>query len=192
MHLNRDTSLLLIVDLQAGLIPVLDGGEQAVDEAIWTAGVAEALGIPVWVTEQYPQGLGGSEPRLIEALGEHRLWNKCHFDAHHEHEFAQALESSGRRQIVLCGAEAHICVLQTGLGLLTAGYDVYLLAEASASRRAEEAALAGRRLEREGARIISADMAAYEWLKRCDNETFKRVHRAFLRPRASRTLRFFT
>lgn len=191
MHLKRDESLLLIVDLQAGLLPVIDGGEQAVDEAIWMAGVAEALDVPVWVTEQYPRGLGGSEPRLLEALGEHRLWNKCHFDAHHEQEFAQALEASGRRQVVLCGSEAHICVLQTGLGLLEAGYEVYLLAEASVSRRFDEAALAARRLEREGGRLVSADMAAYEWLKRCDSETFKRLHRDFLRPRASRELRFF-
>lgn len=191
MLLNRDKSLLLIVDLQAGLLPVIDGGEQAVNEAIWIGGVAEALEIPVWVTEQNPKGLGGSEPRLLEGLGEHQLWTKCHFDAHHEREFAQALEATGRRQIVLCGSEAHICVLQTGLGLLAAGYDVYLLADASVSRRAGEAALAGRRIERAGGCIVSADMVAYEWLKRCDSPTFKEVHREFLRPRASRTLRFY-
>ncbi|MDR5868523.1 isochorismatase family protein [Halomonas koreensis] len=191
MRLTRDAGLLLIVDLQAGLMPVVDGGEQALREAGWLAGVAEALGVPVWLTEQYPAGLGGSDPRLLEALGAHRRWEKVHFDAHAEPAFAEALAASGRRQVVLCGAEAHICVLQTGLGLLAAGYEVAWLSEAAVSRRADEAALARRRLEAAGGQAVSADMVAYEWLERCDEARFKDIHRRFLKGRAPRPLRFF-
>lgn len=191
MRLKSEESLLLIVDLQAGLLPVVDGGEQAVVEAAWLGGVAQALAVPVWVTEQYPEGLGGSEPRLLEALRGHRLWHKVHFNAHAEPDFAAALAESGRRQVVLCGSEAHICVLQTGLGLLEAGYEVYWLSEASVSRRASEAQLARERMVRCGAVPVSADMVAYEWLHRCDDERFKDVHRRFLKPRSARPLRFF-
>ncbi|EWG99510.1 isochorismatase family protein [Halomonas sp. BC04] len=191
MRLKCEESLLLIVDLQAGLLPVVDGGEQAVAEAAWLGGVAEALSVPVWVTEQYPEGLGGSEPRLLEALHGSRLWQKVHFNAHAEPDFAAALAESGKRKVVLCGSEAHICVMQTGLGLLEAGYEVYWLSEASVSRRAGDAQLARERMVRCGAVPVSADMVAYEWLERCDDERFKDVHRRFLKPRSARPLRFF-
>ncbi|MCG6658244.1 isochorismatase family protein [Halomonas campisalis] len=191
MRIQDDKSLLLIVDLQAGLLPVIEGGDQAVSEAAWLGGVAQALEVPVWVTEQYPKGMGGSEPRLLEALPGHRLWQKVHFNAHEEPDFAGALADSGRRQIVLCGSEAHICVMQTGLGLLEAGYEVYWLSDAAVSRRAEEASLARERMTRSGAVPVSADMVAYEWLHRCDSERFKDVHRRFLKPRSARPLRFF-
>lgn len=190
MRLMREGSLLLIVDLQAGLLPVIENGDQAVNEAAWLGGLATSLEVPVWVTEQYPQGLGGSEPRLLEALPGHRLWQKTHFGAHDEPEFARALAESGRRQIVLCGTEAHICVLQTGLGLLEAGYEVYWLVEASASRRAAEARLARERAVQAGAVAVSADMVAYEWLHRCDDERFKQAHRHFLKGRSARPLVF--
>ncbi|MGQ4878312.1 isochorismatase family protein [Billgrantia sp. LNSP4103-1] len=191
MRLKAQESLLLIIDLQAGLLPVIDGGNQAVAEASWLGGVACALSIPVWLTEQYPQGLGGTDPRLLEALPDIRLWRKMHFNAHAEPDFARALASSGRRQIVLSGSEAHICVMQTGLGLLEAGYEVYWLGEAAVSRRAEEAKLARERMVSAGATPVSADMVAYEWLERCDDERFRQIHQRFLKPRASRPLRFF-
>ncbi|MDX1467149.1 MAG: isochorismatase family protein [Halomonas sp.] len=190
MRLSREKSLLLIVDLQAGLLPVIEHGEQAVSEAAWLGALAGSLEVPVWVTEQYPQGLGGSEPRLLEALPEHRLWQKCHFGAHDEPAFAEALAQSGRRQVVLCGTEAHICVMQTGLGLLEAGYEVFWLVEATASRRAGEARLARERMTQAGAVAVSADMVAYEWLERCDDERFKQAHRRFLKGRSARPLTF--
>lgn len=191
MRLVRENSLLLVVDLQAGLLPVIDGGDQAVTETAWLGGIANALEIPIWLTEQYPQGLGGSAPALLEALPNHTLWQKVHFNAHAEKDFSAALAESGRRQVVLCGSEAHICVMQTGLGLLAAGYEVYWLSEACVSRRAEEALLARERMSRSGAIPVSADMVAYEWLERCDSESFRQIHRSFLKPRSPRPLRFF-
>ena len=191
MRLMRENSLLLIVDLQAGLLPVIEGGDQAVTETAWLGGIADALEIPIWLTEQYPQGLGGTALALLEALPNHTLWQKLHFNAHAETDFAAALAESGRRQVVLCGSEAHICVMQTGLGLLAAGYEVYWLSEACVSRRAAEASLARERMSRSGATPVSADMVAYEWLERCDSESFRQIHRSFLKPRSPRALRFF-
>ncbi|WP_280554678.1 isochorismatase family protein [Halomonas sp. 25-S5] len=190
MRLTREKSLLLIVDLQAGLLPVIEHGDQAVTEAAWLGGMAGELEVPVWVTEQYPEGLGGSEERLLEALPAHRLWHKVHFDAHAEPAFAEAMAAGDRRQVVLCGTEAHICVMQTGLGLLEAGYEVYWLVEACASRRAGEARLAKERMVQAGAVPVSADMVAYEWLHRCDDVRFKQAHRHFLRERSARPLVF--
>lgn len=190
MRLDCTTSLLLIVDLQTGLLPVIDGGEQAVEEAAWLAGLARTLDVPVWLTEQYPVGLGAVDSRLLAAAPEAHRWEKVHFDAQQEPPFAKALAELGRKQVVICGSEAHICVLQTALGLLASDYRVYWLAEACASRRHDEARLARERVVAAGGVVISADMAAYEWLERCDDERFKSAHRAFLKPRATRLLRF--
>lgn len=191
MRLQCDNSLLLMVDFQAGLLPVIDGGEQAVNAASWLGGIAELLDVPIWLTEQNPERLGGTAPSLLASLQNHRLWQKHHFGVMEEEEFSAALKATGKTQIVLCGTEAHICVLQTGLGLLEAGYELYWLTEASASRRPQEAALARERVCANGAVAVSADMVAYEWLHRCDTAQFKEAHQRFLKPRSACPVRFF-
>ncbi|MBZ5486956.1 isochorismatase family protein [Halomonas aquamarina] len=191
MRLYREKSLLLIVDLQLGLLPVIDGKRQAVTEANWLAQVAERLDVPVWITEQSSEKLGETAPTLLESLTEYRRWQKKHFNAMENTDFSHALGEAGKGQIVICGAEAHICVLQSALGLLEAGYQVYWLSEASASRRREEAALARERACHHGAVSVSADMVAYEWLRQCDTDLFREAHQRFLKPRSARTLTFF-
>lgn len=191
MRLHHQQSLLLVVDFQAGLLPVIEGGEAALEEAGWLAGVAEALQVPVWLTEQYPERLGGTAPSLLSTLGEHKVWQKRHFSVMEEPEFVDALQAQGTRQILICGTEAHICVLQSALGLLEAGYEVFWLSEATASRRKDEARLARERACANGAVVVTADMVAYEWLHRCDTATFKEVHQRFLKPRSPREVTFF-
>lgn len=191
MLLQREKSLLLMVDFQAGLLPVVDGGQEAVNEAAWLGEMACLLEVPVWLTEQSPEKLGGSSASLLACLNNYRLWQKQHFGAMEEAEFREALNATGKTQIVLCGTEAHICVLQTGLGLLEAGYDLYWLSEASASRRVQEASLARERACASGAVAVTTDMVAYEWLHCCDTALFKEAHQRLLKPRSSRLVRFF-
>ena len=191
MQLQREKSLLLMVDFQAGLLPVIEGGQEAVTEAAWLGEMACLLEVPVWLTEQNPEKLGGTAPSLLAALNDYLLWQKQHFSVMAEAEFESALKASGKTQIVLCGTEAHICVLQTGLGMLAAGYELYWLSEASASRRPQEATMARERACASGAVAVTADMVAYEWLHRCDTTLFKEAHQRFLKPRASRPVRFF-
>ncbi|WP_336275167.1 isochorismatase family protein [Vreelandella indica] len=191
MQLQREKSLLLMVDFQAGLLPVIEGGQEAVTEAAWLGEMACLLEVPVWLTEQNPEKLGGTAPSLLAALNDYQLWQKQHFSVMAEAEFESTLKASGKTQIVLCGTEAHICVLQTGLGMLAAGYELYWLSEASASRRPQEATMARERACASGAVAVTADMVAYEWLHRCDTTLFKEAHQRFLKPRASRPVRFF-
>lgn len=191
MRLHHQQSLLLVVDFQAGLLPVIEGGEAALEEAAWLAGIAETLKVPVWLTEQYPERLGGTAPALLAALRKHEIWQKLHFSVMEEAEFVHALKAQEVRQIVICGTEAHICVLQSALGLLEAGYEVFWLSEATASRRKDEARLARERACANGAVAVTADMVAYEWLHRCDTAEFKQVHQRFLKPRSPRAVTFF-
>lgn len=191
MRLERGKSVLLMVDFQAGLLPAIDGGDEAIAEAHWLYGVADALEVPVWLTEQMPEKLGGTAAALLAERSAPTIWQKQHFAVTEEAAFREALSASGRQQVVLCGTEAHICVLQTALGLLADGYAVYWLSEATASRRSEEARMARERACALGAQAVSADMVAYEWLHRCDSASFSAVHRQFLKPRAWQAVRFF-
>jgi len=191
VRLDQTQSVLLMVDFQAGLLPVIEGGDNAIQEAAWLAGIANYLQVPVWLTEQYPERLGGTDARLLSGLGAHQTWQKLHFSVTEEPAFTQALAALGRKQVVICGTEAHICVLQSALGLLEAGYKVFWLSEAAASRRPEEARLARERACANGATAVSADMVAYEWLYRCDTATFKEIHRHFLKPRSAQTVTFY-
>ncbi|ALM53879.1 isochorismatase family protein [Halomonas huangheensis] len=190
MLIERERSLLLIVDVQSGLMPVIERADQAVTEISWLVAVAEHLEVPVWYTEQYPKGLGATEARLAAALpaSAHRLI-KCHFNACREPGVIDTLRESGRTQIVIAGAEAHICVLQTALGLREQGFEVLWLVEGCVSRRMDEARLARDRLVQAGGVAVSADMVAYEWLERCDDAIFREVHHRLLKPRSRRPLR---
>ena len=127
------------------------------------------------VHEHYPQGLGVTVEPLqapMAAAGA-TVIEKIHFGATREPGFLERLRGFGRSQIVLTGMEAHICVLQTGLGLLEAGFALAVVADASASRtRANrEAGLA--RLARHGAEIVTTEMVIYEWLERAGTADFR-------------------
>lgn len=190
MLMDPERSLLLIVDVQSGLMPVIERADQAVSEISWLVAVAEHLAVPVWCTEQNPEGLGPTEPRLASVLpASTRGIVKRHFNACREPGFVEGLEELSRSQVVIAGAEAHICVLQTALGLCEQGFEVFWLIEGCVSRRLEEARLARERLVQAGGVVVSADMVAYEWLQRCDDNTFRDVHRRLLKPRAGRPLR---
>ncbi|MGQ7246862.1 isochorismatase family protein [Halomonas sp. V046] len=190
MLIDPSRSALLVVDVQTGLMPVIERADQAVTEIAWLAAVAEHLAVPVWLTEQYPEGLGPTEPRLRDALPQTvPVFIKQHFDACRAADFVAHLEASERRQIVIAGAEAHICVLQTALGLRQRGLEVFWLVEGCVSRRLDEAKLARERLLQAGGVAVSADMVAYEWLETCSGETFREIHRRLLKPRAGRPLR---
>ena len=151
-------SLLLVVDVQARLAPAIDEGAAAVENNRRLLQAAPRLQVPVLVTEHYPQGLGATVEPLqapMAAAGA-TVIEKIHFGATREPGFLERLRGFGRRQIVLTGMEAHICVLQTGLGLLEAGFALAVVADASSSRtRANrEAGLA--RLARAGAGATGA------------------------------------
>ena len=174
MQIDRGRSALVLVDYQARLMPSIAGGDTAVAEAVFLARVACALGVPVVGTEQNPQGLG---PNVAEmrALCEYTL-PKMHFDATAD-GLADALRS-GRpwlTQVVVAGCEAHVCLLQTALGLLAAGLQVAVVPDACASRRPADKALAMQRLLHSGATLVSAEMVAFEWLRSCRSPQFKAV-----------------
>lgn len=163
-------SLLLLVDFQARLMPSISGGEAAVANALKLAGAARLLDIPVLATEQNPAGLGPNVEAIRVAAA--ATLEKRHFDATREAGWA-AFPPKGRKHAVVAGCEAHVCVLQTVMGLLSKGYAVRLVADAIGSRLPENRSAALERAATKGAEIVTTEMVIFEWLGSCDHPRFR-------------------
>jgi nicotinamidase-related amidase len=180
MLISADNSLLLLIDLQERLAPAIQDIDTVLRHNLWLTAVAQRLAVPVGATVQYPSGLGPLVPELGAAIPPDRVVEKIHFSAVVD-GCLERLPDFSRRQIVLTGTEAHVCVLQTALGLRALSKEVFVVAEAVGSRRATDKDLALARLRQEGCRIVSREMVAFEWLHKAGTDVFRQISREFLR-----------
>lgn len=181
MLMHAEHATLLIIDLQERLVGALDQGAEVVAHATWLLGVAARLDVPVLATEQYPRGLGRTVAALATLIPPGATLEKLAFSAAAEPALPARLTAGGRRQCVIAGAEAHVCVLQTALGLRAQGFEVFLVAEAVGSRRTDDKALGLQRARDAGCSVVSREMVAFEWLERAGTDTFRAVSRDFIR-----------
>ena len=175
MHtLNARSSALVLVDYQERLMPMIHEGAQAVARGVFLGRTAQVLGIPVLGTEQNPGRLGANAAE-IRALCASTL-PKTHFDAC-EDGLIPALRQAhpALEQVVVAGCEAHVCLLQTALGLLRAGLAVWVVGNACGSRRAGDHSAALARLGQAGATVVTHEMVAFEWLGHCGHPRFRDV-----------------
>src|SRR5690606_21265185 len=174
--LAASDSLLILVDIQEKFRPAITGMEDLVRRAEILTRSAIRLGIPVLVSEQYPKALGPTVPELRRWLPENQVYfPKMCFSSLGCDPLRQALTDAGRRQVVLAGIEAHVCVMQTGLDLIGAGFRVYVAVDAVSSRKAADRESALRRLERRGAALVTTEMAVIEWLGKATTTEFKEI-----------------
>lgn len=169
-------SVLLLIDIQTRLArampaKVLGRLQRNTGRLLKSAAV---LRVPVFASEQYPQGLGGIEPEILNLLPEDtQRYEKTGFSLAHAGGFLADLATAGRRQAILAGMEAHICVLQTALALLHEGFQVFIVADAVCSRRRESYETALERLRHAGAVVCDAESVLFEWLRDARHEQFK-------------------
>lgn len=173
-------SRLVVVDVQEKLAPAIDASARVVAGVTWLVQVAQRLGVPVAATEQYPKGLGRTVAPLRALLPPEAIGEKLAFSAA-EDGCLDALPGAGRTQAVLVGMEAHVCVLQTALGLAAAGCEVFVVADAVGSRAPADLALALERMRAGGIAIVTREMVAFEWLHAAGSERFRAISREFLR-----------
>lgn len=171
-----EQSVLLIVDIQDRLTSIMP--DKVVSRVRRHTGMllraAGLLDVPVIATEQYPQGLGQLEEdlaRLIPA-GSARYEKTC-FSCTDVEELQQRLSTMGRRQIIIAGIEAHICVLQTALDLRQAGHEVFVVGDAVCSRNRENYENALQRLRHAEVVISDAESVVFEWLRDSKHPHFK-------------------
>jgi nicotinamidase-related amidase len=172
--LTAEGAVLLLVDLQQRLMPVIHDHDAVVARAVRLAEAAQLLDVPIRATEQYPAGLGPTVPPL--AAYPQATLTKTTFSAAADPGFA-ALLPAGSGQVVVAGCEAHVCVLQTVLDLLGAGRRVVLAADATGSRDPADKAVAVERARQHGAEIVTSEMVLFEWLRDARHPKFREVQK---------------
>jgi nicotinamidase-related amidase len=176
LRLDRARAAVLVVDIQSRLTPAMppDTLARVLKYTRALVGAAKELGLPVLATEQYPKGLGPLVAEVREVLPSPPL-EKVHFSCGADPAFAAALEKTGRRQVIVCGMETHVCVFQTVRDLVAAGYEVHVCADAVSSRT-EEHRRVGLELCREAGAIVTlAETAIFDLLHRAATDEFRKV-----------------
>lgn len=174
MLLTAEGAALLLIDLQQRLMPVIHDNEAVVARAVRLAEAARLLDVPVFATEQNPAGLG---PTVAPLLAYPRaVLSKTAFSAAADPGLA-ALLPPGTAEIVVAGCEAHVCVLQTVLGLRACGHRVLLAADATGSRDPADRAAAIDRARQHGAEIVTSEMVLFEWLRDSRHPKFREVQK---------------
>lgn len=168
--ISPSLATLVIIDVQARLAPAIAEGASLIDNTRRLVDAAAQLGLPVIMTEQNPDGLGGTVPELA---GSGPVISKMSFDCCAEPAFLAAI--AGERDLVICGCEAHVCVLQTVITLLSHRRRVYVVQDAVGSRRAESKSVAITRMQRHGAEIVTTEMVVFEWLRTASHPRFRPV-----------------
>lgn len=181
MLLRARDSLLLVVDVQEKLAPHVDEHERVIEGCAWLLGVARAIGVPVLVSEHYPEGIGATVPALRALVGTGEVMRKDHFSCVAEPACRARIEAAGRGQIVIAGMEAHVCVMQTALDLAAAGRAVHVVADAISSRRPRDAEIALARMRGAGVVPVTREMVLFEWAERGATPLFRELHRGFLK-----------
>ena len=193
MLLDVEDCQLVLVDYQGRLMPAIHEGEAVMERARFLATMAQLLDVPAWGTEQNPAKLGENTPEL-KALCR-RTFPKMHFDATQsdllgalrpparaasgnarslpKHLQKPAAPTPTRQTLVVAGCEAHVCLLQTALGLLEQEFDVWVVTDACSSRRERDRDAAFDRLAGNGVELVTSEMVAFEWLRDCEHPRFR-------------------
>lgn len=181
MLIEANKSALLLIDVQEKLLPGVFDNEKLVANCKWLLGVAQLMDIPVMASEQYPQGVGPTVPVLRDMIPESDVIGKTHFSCADAPECSARIDELDREQVVICGMEAHVCVMQSALRLQAQGKQVYVVSDAISARNPVDTAAAIERMREEGIKMVTREMVGFEWIGRSDAPQFKEFSMNFLR-----------
>lgn len=172
---TRASAHLLVIDIQSKLVPTIHAAERLIARSAFLIKAARYMQVPITVTEQYPKGLGPTDTALMALCGtETPVFAKTAFSALKDDAIrAHVTRDPARKDLVLIGMEAHVCVLQTAMDGLAAGFNLFVVEDAIGSRSPHDPPLATARLRQAGAQIVSAEMVFFELLERSGTDAFK-------------------
>jgi len=182
MLISAENSALLLIDVQEKLLPGVHNSEALTESCRWLIEMAKLMQVPVLASEQYPQGVGPTTGTLKELLPEACFTGKTVFSCADSEECMQQITAADREVIVICGMEAHVCVLQTALGLKEKGHKVFVVADAISARNPVDTEYAIERMREEGIRVVTREMVGFEWIRRSDAPEFRTFSKEFLQP----------
>jgi len=173
--LTNHSAVLVVVDMQKNLLKAIAKRERVVS---CTAKLIESFHIfnmPIIHTEQFSRLLGPTIKPLQHLLGSNKAIHKMNFNCCLEPDFMTALLKSEAKQIVLCGIETHICVLQTALSLQEMGYQIYLAADACGTRKKLDNKHAIEAMLRFGVQVGTAEMIIFQILQTAESKEYKKI-----------------
>ncbi len=173
--LTLENTALIIIDVQEKLWRVMCEKEKLLDNLQRMIRGAQVLNIPIITTEQYPQGLGPTVPEISNLLSGSKPIAKLSFSCCGDTKFLHEIRRTDRKQLLITGIESHVCVYQTAIDLLNAGYEIQAVTECISSRTPENRELGLRRIEGAGGKLTGVEMALFELLKVAEGEKFKAV-----------------
>ncbi len=171
--LNKDDTVIVIVDIQERLAAVMSERKKVVDNCLHLIEAAKLLRLPVILNEQYPKGLGHTVGEIINALPDIDPIEKIAFSCCGQAAFFDRLSALGRKKIVLCGMETHVCVLQSCLDLIKAGYAVHVVSDAVCSRTKANFKTAIEFMRDAGSVITCTETVLFQLLERADTGEFR-------------------
>ena len=175
--LNIDQTILLVIDFQGNLAQAMDDRRSLFENARKIIQGLQTFNIPLIVTEQIPAKLGPTIPEIAGLLQGMTPIAKESFSCFQNPGFREALEKTGRRQVLMTGIETHICVYQTARDLLAAGYEVYIVADAVSSRTARNREIGLKMMGDAGGRLTCTEAVLFELLRTAASEKFKDIFR---------------
>jgi nicotinamidase-related amidase len=181
MTIKLNHSSLVIIDLQEKLLPFIADNQTVINNCSWLNQLAQRLNIPTIVCEQYPKGLGLTCSTIRDRVPISVIVDKVSFSAARDLVFTDKLAALNKNQVIICGIESHVCVLQTALDLKNLDYDVYVVADAIGSRQLEDKKYAIKRLIHNGITVVTKEMVLFEWLETAGTSLFKSISNEFLK-----------
>ena len=171
--LDQQATVLVIIDIQEKLAAAMKHKEPVIDNCLHLIELTKILQIPMLLTEQYPKGLGTTLPEIQEVLTDYSPFEKKSFDCCREAGFLEKIASMGRKKMLLTGMEAHVCILQTALGLMKEGYEVQVVRDAVCSRTKKNFKAGIEFMRDAGAVITCTETVLFQLLERAGTESFK-------------------
>jgi len=171
--LDKDNTVLLIIDIQEKLSSVMKYKEQVINNTQILIHAANELGMPVIITEQYPKGIGPTVDEIKDNITDDvKIFEKTSFTAYTE-EVKAAIEATGRKKVIITGMETHVCIFQTARELIENGYHVFIAKDAVCSRTKENFLNSLEQMKEFGAVITNIETIVFDLLKKSGTPEFK-------------------
>jgi nicotinamidase-related amidase len=178
MRLLAEDTMAIVIDIQERLVPVIHDNEELLHNTQILIKGLQTLGIPMVVTQQYTKGIGMTVPALSEVFGEDfAYYDKLSFSCAGDEAILKKIEATGKKNVIICGIEAHICVLQTVIDLIANGYQVILVEDCVSSRKERDRQVGIKRAVSEGAILTSYESILFELTRVAGTEVFRSISR---------------
>lgn len=176
MRILAEDTMALVIDFQEKLMPVIHNNEELLHNTEILIKGLKTLGIPMIVTQQYTKGIGMTVPQITEIFGKDFCYeDKVAFSCMDDENIAKKVTELGKKNVILCGVEAHICVLQTAIDLIEKGYNVILVEDCIGSRKINDKNIGVQRAIKEGVNLTTYESLLFELTRIAKGDVFKTI-----------------